>query len=202
MEYKLQQLTQKIYQDGIEKADGEAKAIIEKANSEAKKILEDAKAEAASLKASAEKEAKQLAERTESEIKVAGSQAISSLQQKIVEVLSKNTLSTTLSSAVNNKELIVNVVKEIASKWNQDSLDLNVVLSEKTKSEFETFFKTEASDLLKKGVELEFENRMSGGFKIVPKDGSFVLSFTEEDFTSFFQSFLRPKAKEILFPGA
>ena len=43
MESKLQELTQKIYQDGIEKANGEAKALLDNAKKEAEQILADAK---------------------------------------------------------------------------------------------------------------------------------------------------------------
>jgi V/A-type H+/Na+-transporting ATPase subunit E len=56
-------------------------------------------------------------------------------------------------------------------------------------------------NILESGVELKFQSRMDGGFKIGPKDNSFVLSFSDRDFNQFFQSFLRPRAKEILFPG-
>lgn len=203
MESKLQELTQKLYQDGIEKANQEAKAIIEKAKEEAKKILDNAEKEAAAKKSGSEKEAEQLILKTKSEIKVAGEQAISLLQQEITSILSKNTLSAEVAEAVNNKELIVHVIKEIAGKWNASGpIDLNVILPTKMKEDFEIFFRKEAADLLKRGIELKFEDRMNGGFKISPKDNSFLLSFMEEDFVNFFQSFLRPKAKEILFPGA
>ena len=46
MESKLQELTQKIYQDGIEKANNEAKALLDSAKKEAEQILAEAKKEA------------------------------------------------------------------------------------------------------------------------------------------------------------
>ncbi len=202
MESKLQELTQKIYQDGIEKANGEAKALLDNAKKEAEQILADAKKEAETLKANAKKETELLAQKTNAEIKVAGEQAMSLLKQEMTAILAKNTISANVSEVVNSKELIADVVKIVATKMGSEEMDLNVILPEKSQKDFEAFFKKEMASFLNKGMELKFEDRMSGGFKIAPKDGSYVLSFTEDDFVNFFQSFLRPKAKKILFPGA
>lgn len=203
MESRLQELTQKLYHEGVEKANNEAQSIIEKAKADAKKIVDDAKKEAASLKNQAMEDAEQLIVRTKSEIKTAGEQAISILRQDIISLLSKNALGSAVAQATGSKELVITAIKEMVNKWDPNApLDLSVILPEKNKAELENAFKTEAAALLQKGVELKFESRMSGGFKIAPKDGSYVLSFTNEDFVNFFQSFLRPKAKEILFPGA
>lgn len=203
MESKLQELTEKLYREGVEKADNEAKAIIEKAKNEADKIIEKANIEAESIKKNAQKDAEQLSSRTKSEIKMAGEQAVSILKQEITDLLSKNSLSAAIKEASGSKDLIITVIKEMISKWDTSkSLDIDLILPEKLKAELEKAFKSESVNLLSKGSEIKFENRMTGGFKIAPKDGSFVLSFTDEDFINFFQSFLRPKAKEILFPGA
>lgn len=201
MESKLQELTQKIYQDGIEKANGEAKALLDNAKKEAEQILADAKKEAEALKANAKKEAELLEQKTNAEIKVAGEQAMSLLKQEITTILAKNTISENVGEVVNSKELIADIVKIVAAKMGSEDMDLNIILPEKSKKDFEAFFKKEIASFLNKGMELKFEERMAGGFKITPKDGSYVLSFTEDDFVSFFQSFLRPKAKKILFSG-
>lgn len=202
MKSKLQELTQKIYQDGIEKAKSEEKALVDNAKKEAAQILADAKKEAEALIANAKKENELLQQKTNAEIKVAGEQAMSLLKQEMVAILAKNTISADVCEVVKSKELIADVVKIVAAKMGSEEMNLNLILPEKSQKEFEAFFKKEMASFLNKGMELKFENRMSGGFKIAPKDGSYVLSFTEDDFVNFFQSFLRPKAKKILFPGA
>ena len=50
MQSKLQELTDKIYNEGVVKAQKEADSIIEKANSEAEAILEAAKQEAGNIR--------------------------------------------------------------------------------------------------------------------------------------------------------
>ncbi|EJW90202.1 ATP synthase subunit E, partial [gut metagenome] len=46
MENKIQELTDKIYREGVEKGNVEAQKLIEKAQEDAKKILADARKEA------------------------------------------------------------------------------------------------------------------------------------------------------------
>ncbi|MCG8572542.1 MAG: V-type ATP synthase subunit E [Spirochaetes bacterium] len=201
MEAKLQELTQKIYQEGIEKAKSEADTIIADANKAAEKIKKDANAEAEKIIADAKKEGEQIDKKVKSELKLAGDQAISSLKQQITDLLSKTALSADIKSAVNDKDFIKNVVAEIVKKWStgDKTVDLNLILPDKSKTDLESYFKSKARDLLDKGLELKFESRMDGGFKITPKDNAFVLSFTDKDFEQFFQSFLKSRTKEILF---
>ena len=49
MENKIQELTDKIYREGVEKGNEEAQRLIANAQEEAKKIIEDARKEAESI---------------------------------------------------------------------------------------------------------------------------------------------------------
>ncbi|MBR4826300.1 MAG: hypothetical protein IKZ91_00245, partial [Bacteroidales bacterium] len=42
--------------------------------------------------------------------------------------------------------------------------------------------------------------KMNGGFKVSPKDGGYMLQFTDEEFTQLIANYLRPATKKILFP--
>jgi len=202
MEGKLQELTNKIYQEGVEKAKAEGKTIIDSSKQDADLLISNAKKEAENIINNAKKDAEQLKSKILSEIKMASSQSISSLKQEIANLLSQATISTSTKTTFNDTDFIKNLIKEIVTKWDSSkNLDLNIILPEKSKTEFTDFFKTKAADILNKGVEIKFEGRMDAGFKIGPKDNSFILSFTDKDFIQFFQSFLKPKTKEILFSG-
>ena len=54
-------------------------------------------------------------------------------------------------------------------------------------------------ELIDKGLEIKFDQSVNSGFQVSPKDGSYKVSFTEDDFTNFFKQYLRPKLAEILF---
>ena len=202
MDSKLQELTKKIYKEGVQKAQTEADSIINDANDKAEKIIKDARKEAEAIKIKAKNDAEQLRSKIESEIKLAGNQAISSIKQEIIEIISSKALSSNVKGSLKDEDFIKKMISEIIGKWDpkSKSLDLNVILPEKSKKSLLDYFNKKAKNILDSGVELKFENRMEEGFKIGPKDGSFILSFTDKDFERFFQSFLKPKTKEILFP--
>ncbi len=197
MENKIQELTQKIYVEGVEKAKKEAQEIIEKAEQEKNSIINNAKKEADSIINNAKREAEQLKNKVLSEIKMISNQSIATLKQEITTLLSKLVISDSINKSFNDLEFIQNLIKEMISKWDNSSSQLT--LPEKYKKELDDFLKNKLKEYLDKGLEIKFENRMSNGFKIGPKDKSFILSFTDADFIEFFQSFLKQKTKEILF---
>lgn len=202
METKLMELTNKIYKEGVLKAEAQAKDIIANAEAEAEKIIKKAKEEANQLVEKAKSEADQIKNKTLSELRMAQSQAISLLKQNIIDIIAGIALKDELKKAVSDVDFIKELIVKIVSKWEMEnkSLDIELIMPEKMKKEFDDYIKKQITDSLKKGVEVKFENRMKNGFKIGPKDGSFVVSFSEEDVESFFYSFLKAKTKDILFP--
>lgn len=203
MEGKLKELTQKIYEEGLEKAQREGQTIIKKAEEEAKHIVEKAQKEVEQILRRAEQDAEQLRQRTFSDVKMASDQAMASLRQEITRLLAESVIKPALKDTLVDENVIGEVIITLAKTWSseQGRLDLQVVLPEKQKEKLLSWFKAKASHVLENGPEIRFESRMEGGFKIGPKDGSFLLSFTEKDFLEFFQSFLKPQTKEMLFGG-
>jgi len=61
------------------------------------------------------------------------------------------------------------------------------------------YFAANAKDLLNKGVRIEQVNGRATSFTISPSDGSYKVSFGEEEFMAFFTDFLRPQLVEMLF---
>ena len=88
MENKIQELTDKIYREGVEKGNEEAQKLIAKAQEEAKRIIEDAHKEADSIVATAHKSADELAENTKSELKLFAGQAVNALKSEIATSVS------------------------------------------------------------------------------------------------------------------
>ena len=59
--------------------------------------------------------------------------------------------------------------------------------------------KGELAGALKGGISASFSKKVSGGFNIGPKDGSYFISFTDETFRSLISEYLRPATRKILF---
>jgi V/A-type H+-transporting ATPase subunit E len=200
MNTKIQDITTKIYEEGVQKAEQEARSIIDEAQKKADEILANASKESEQIKADATKEADQLKARVESELKMGSEQSITLLKQTITELVT-GSLTPSIAAASSDTAFIKSIIKELISKWDTagDSLDLAVVLPQKMQKELEEQFKKEAAAALKKGMTISFDTRIKGGFSIGPKDNSFVISFTDDDFEQYFKSFLKPKTKSILF---
>lgn len=202
MQGKLQELTEKIYQEGISKGNEEAEKIISEAKAEAEKIVSDAKKEAESIISGAEKKSKEISDNTQTEIRLTSKQVINTVKQKITDLLSNAVVEDNIKSTLSDKEFIAAIIKIIAEKWNPNtggSIDLNIILPEDSKADMDSYIKKNAADVLKKGLDVKFESTLESGFQIAPKDGGYKISFSEKEFNNFFKEYIRPKLAELLF---
>ena len=84
---KIQELTEKIYREGVEKGQAEADRIIEEAQNKAEQIIAEAREQAKGIEAQAQKKAGELDANTKSELKLYTSQALNALKSEIANVL-------------------------------------------------------------------------------------------------------------------
>jgi len=200
MHTKLQELTDKIYNEGVRKADKEAEAILDKAKKEAEGIIADANTEAEKTIKDAEKKAEELKHNMQAEMKLASTQAMTALKQKVSELITVDVVEPSMKEVFADKKYLQKIIESVVKGWTKTGdFDLGVILPAKDQKEFEKFFKNSLATELNKGVEVKFDSDIEGGFKIGPKDGSYIISFTEEDFNNFFKAYLRPKTVELLF---
>ena len=97
MENKIQELTDKIYREGVEKGNAEAQKLIANAQDEAKKIVEDARKEAEAIVAASRKSADELAENTKSELKLFAGQAVNALKSEIATLVTDKIVTTRIT---------------------------------------------------------------------------------------------------------
>ncbi len=202
MQKKLQELTDKLYQEGIDKAKEEAEKIVKDAKKEAEEIRSKAKKESEKIVKDAEKNAEEIKKNSLNELQLASKQAISDLKQRISNLIEMKAVAPKTKEAFDDKDFTKDVILTIVKNWDpndESQVNLKVLLPEKKQKEFEKFFKSKAKDLLDKGLEIEFSENIKGGFRIGPKDGSYFISFSDEDFESFFKTFLRPRLVEMLY---
>ena len=201
MNDKLQELTDHLYRDGVEKARKEAEVILADAEQRKEEILQNAEKAAASILEKARKDSEDLRSRTESELAMAARQAEGSLKQRLVNLLSDNVLDEGVKSSLNNETLFNDLIVLTMNAWASDGNipDISLVLSEDKKDDFLQGLKSSLKKHLADGLTLEFSGRMKSGFRIEAKDGSYVMSFTEKDFEEFFRSFIKEKSRSMLF---
>ncbi len=200
MESKLQELTDKLYKEGLSKGKEEGEAILAKAKEQAAEILEEAKKEAQSIINKAHKEAEDFRTKVEGDVKMAGSQSIQATRKDIENLMVSKLSDSKVTEALSDSDFLKGIIKAVAEKFSpEDAMDLNVLLPEALKSKLEPFVSGELSKVLKGGITADFSKKIAGGFKIGPKDGSYFISFTDETFKELIGEYLRPATRKILF---
>ena len=187
MENKIQELTDKIYREGVEKGNEEAQRLIANAQEEAKKIIEDAHKEADSIVAASRKSAEELAENTKSELKLFSGQAVNALKSEIATMVTDKLITASVKDFAQDKDYLNAFIVALASKW---SIDEPIVISTAA---------AHAKALLDKGVTIQQVNGIKTLFTVSPADGSYKVNFGEEEFMNYFKAFLRPQLVEMLF---
>jgi V/A-type H+-transporting ATPase subunit E len=202
MENKLQELTQKLYTTGVEKAKNEADIIIAEAKKKADKIIADANKQATSIIGNAKTESAEFKTKIESELKLTSKQVITSIKNQVTNLVTQDLLSKDIEKSLDDDNFIKTIIELMVKKWQTDdaeSTDLQIILPQKEKDNFNKYIKEKISHLMKKGLEVNFEDSFKSGFKIAPKDNSYIINFTNEDFDNFFKSYLRAKTANLLY---
>lgn len=196
MDTKIQELTDKIYREGVEKGNEEVGRIIAEAKAEEQNMLRNARKEAEEIVAQARKEAAEWKKNTESELKMFASQAVEALKSEVTNLITGKVVSDNVKAASADAEFMKKMMLEIAREWAKNGA---ISIQTSDAKELTSYFQTNAADLLNKGVAIEEVNGRKASFSIAPADGSYKISFGEEEFIAYFKEFLRPQLIDILF---
>jgi V/A-type H+-transporting ATPase subunit E len=202
MRDKLQELTEKLYNEGLAKGQRTGEEIIDKAKQDAATIVANANNEAKSIIANAKKEAEELKSKVDSDIKMASVQTLSAIKQKIESEIIKMAVAEPVKEALTDKEFVQKIIGEAVKSFDSKSasaVSLEVLLPLSMKGDLEAYLKNAISKLFGNGFEMKFDKNLTSGFKVGPKDGSYHLSFTDKDFESLFSEYLRPATRKIVF---
>jgi V/A-type H+-transporting ATPase subunit E len=201
MSDKLQELTDRLYQDGVEKARNEAEAILAETGKKKEEIIRKAENDAAAIVEKGRRDAAALKSKTESELAKAARQAEGALKQRLINLLTDTVLITAVKAAMSDEALLNDLIIATMGAWaeNGEIPEISLVLGDDRKGDFSDRLKTSLKKQLDQGIDIVFSDRMKSGFRVESKDGSYTMSFTEQDFQEFFRSFIKDKTRNALF---
>ena len=200
MQTKIQELIEKINNEGVQNAKAEADKILIEVRKQAAEIESEAGLNAKKIIDDAEKQAQTLKEQVNAELKMSINQAISALKQKLIELITIQAIQPAVKQSFADVSFVQKLIETVVkNRTKNDDFDLKITLSEEDRSEMEQFFKKQLTDELNKGLEINFSSGIKSGFKAGPADDSYQISFTDQDFINFFKTYLRPKTAELLF---
>jgi len=196
MDTKIQELTEKIYKEGVEKGQDEANRIITEAREEEKTVIREAENKAKQILADAEKQAGELKRHTEAELRLFASQAIEALKSEVANLITDRIVTDNVKGATTDVGFMQKVILEITKEWAKNEA---VTVQTADAQSLTSYFEANAKELLQKGVKIEQVNGKKSSFTLAPADGAYKISFGEEEFIAYFKEFLRPQLIEKLF---
>ena len=200
---KLEKLTKQIYDEGIQKAKEEAGNIIKAAEVEKRKILRAAREEAQDITNVAKKDAEELKNRIASEVRMASQQSLALLRQKITELICVKVSESSAVGLFDDPDFLKNILETVMKEWVATGCKrgqaFSIKLPQKMQAHIQDYFLEKGKKELDKELKIEFDEKIKSGFVISPKDGSYRIGFTEEDFKALIEYFLRPRIKKFLF---
>jgi V/A-type H+-transporting ATPase subunit E len=196
MDAKIQELTEKIYQEGVEKGNEEAGKIIAGAKEKEESIIREAEKKAGQIIADAEKQAGEMKKNTEAELRLFASQSVEALKSEVTNLITGKIVTDNVKAATADASFMQKTILEIAREWAKNE-DITIQTSDaKALTEY---FEANAKDILNKGIKIEQVNGKNTSFTLAPADGSYKISFGEDEFINYFKEFLRPQLIEKLF---
>lgn len=202
MENKLQELTRKLYDEGLEKGRAEAERLVADAKTRAAKIEADARAQAENVLRQAQAKAEDVEKNTLTEIALAGKQAVARIKSEIAGMIVAKSIDAGVKEAAIDPAFIKEMLLAVAKNWNgadAGKVELQALLPESERAKLDEAFGKVAKELLAAGIEVGYSKEVRTGFKVGAKDGGYYISFSDADVEALLGEYLREKVSAMLF---
>ena len=202
MTSKIQELTEKIYQEGVDKAQNQANILLKEAEEKATGLIIDAQLKADNTILEAERKSKEIYGDVQEELQSISRQVIAITKQKITDSIVIDASQIISKKLFDDKGFLKSIVLEIVNKWDMGDGsidDLSLILSEEQLKELDDIFKSGALQILQSKKQILFDPSIKNGFQIISNSEGFKVSFSDEDLENFFKKFMKPRIQEYLF---
>jgi V/A-type H+-transporting ATPase subunit E len=145
---KIQELTEQLLREGVEKGNQQAADIVAQAEAKKAEILAAAQKQAEEMLAAAQKQAEELDKNTKAELKLFANQALEALKSEVINLLNDKVVSESMDQTLTEKfmpQLILTFVQNWASKG-------ELIIETADEAALTAYFKKEAADALKAGL--------------------------------------------------
>ncbi len=198
MSSQIQELIDKIKNDGIQQAQDEAARIEKEAQDKAAQIIHEAQKEAESLVLQAKDEVQKMEEAAKTSLQQASRDMLLQLRKNIEKTLQK--LITTEVSGALTADRLAQIITDVVVQTAAEAKDHGVAIevNPQTAEELKGGVLKKLQDSVKAGVRLEGTDEVSGGFTISYDDGKSSFDFTDESLAQFLAAHLNTQIADIL----
>ena len=202
MTSKIQELTEKIYQEGVDKAQNQANILNKEAEEKAAGLINDAQQKADNIILEAERKSREIYQGLTEELQSVSSQVIAITKQKITDSIVTDSSKKRTKVLLDDKDSIKALVLELIKKWNLENEaidDLSLILSKEQFGKMDGIFKSGALQVLQNKKRILFDPSIKNGFQIISNSEGFKISFSDKDLENFFKKFMKPRIYKYLF---
>ncbi len=196
---KLQELTSKLYEEGLSKGREEAAQMVAEAEAKAAALVAEAEAKAEAIVKAAEAKATEVKKNNETEMRLAVRQIVATLRENIAELVVAKVSEPAVHAVSLDVEFVKEMLLAVARVWNGEKVALEATLPAEMKAKFDADAEGAVKALLSAGIEVGYSEKVKSGFKVAPKEGGYYISFTEEDFAALLAEYLKEKITKMLF---
>lgn len=199
MENKLEVLTQKLYKEGIEKAELEAQKILANARKESDAIIKRAEDHASAILSRAEDDASNTAKRSRSELHMMAIQAREKVRQELENMLKVKAIDQPLKASLSDHTFLNQILVQVVSNLKLDKGDnITIELPEAQLKASREALKQQLHAVLGSEPTLNADHSLRSGFRISKDNQSYKISFSEEDFKTYLYQFVTPDIQDLL----
>ena len=202
MNESIQQLTEKIYLEGVEKAEARSAQLLDEAAQRARQIVDEAEAKARQIITNAEQKAIELKQKHEAEMRISARQALADLKQRITQLVIWQLNHEPVHKAIDDTAFMQNLISKLMDYWlaNFGKEDhLRILLPQDEYEAYRSYLEERTAEILGTGISFKFNGDVQHGFQVEAVDRGFRINFSDEDFENYFSNFARPRIHKLLF---
>ncbi len=197
----LQNVIEKLKDQGIKAAEVDAKKIKRKAERDAEEIITSAEAKAQSILERAREEERKIREQLNTELERASKIGLDAFKSAVEKALVVPTIEETLAGVLKTPQFLEKVIIEMVKGFAANKFkgaDLTLLLPAELQKQLGSSIGAKMKMMAGGGdVQVTFDDSIRFGFKIGPSQKGFVFDLSDEGFREIFTRFISPKFREL-----
>lgn len=197
MDTQLQEIIEKIHDEGVKGAEERAHAIIENAEKRAQARIDEATRRAESIVKEAEQEAARTRASGEAALQQAARDLLLALQGNLTDLFTtvqQETVAESLSA-----DRMAEIIAKLVETWASSADDsLEVLVAESDRAALESALKGKLAAKVAAGVTVRPVRGITAGFRIGSKEGAAFYDVTDGTLADLLSAYLNPRLAELL----
>jgi len=195
MEVKLENLIEKLRQEGVEEAQRASEEILADAKKKADAVIREAEKKANAIVADAEKKAESFKKNSERVVEQAVRDSVLLFKNKLSDLF--DSVFKEAVSSVMDEKFLKDMILKLVDQWSKGR-DLEISLNKNDIKKLEDVLFAGTGKKLKDGITLVPDQDIEAGFRISVKGDDLYYDFSDESVGEILKKFLSPKIQEIL----